>query len=30
MLKKHGYDWDGDAKDKIKQSVKDFISFKFQ
>ncbi|MDF3028005.1 MAG: transcriptional regulator, TetR family [Fluviicola sp.] len=30
MLKKHGYDWDGEAKDKIKQSVKDFISFKFQ
>ncbi len=30
MLKKNGYDWDGDAKDKIKQSVKDFISFKFQ
>jgi TetR/AcrR family transcriptional regulator len=30
MLKKHGYDWDGDAKNKIKQSVKDFISFKFQ
>lgn len=30
MLKKHGYDWDGGAKDQIKQSVKDFISFKFQ
>ncbi|WP_343634771.1 TetR/AcrR family transcriptional regulator [Fluviicola sp.] len=30
MLKKHGYDWDDSGKDKIKQSVKDFISFKFQ
>jgi TetR/AcrR family transcriptional regulator len=30
MLKKHGYDWNGEAKDKIKESVKDFISFKFQ
>lgn len=30
MLKKHGYDWDEGAKDKIKESVKEFISFKFQ
>ncbi len=30
MLKKYGYEWDGDAKDQIKQSVKEFISFKFQ
>ena len=30
MLKKYDYEWDGEAKNKIKQSVKDFISFKFQ
>lgn len=30
MLKKYDYAWDGEAKNKIKQSVKDFISFKFQ
>jgi AcrR family transcriptional regulator len=30
MLKKHNYEWDGDAKEQLKQSVKDFISFKFQ
>jgi len=30
IMKKHGYDWDGDLKDKVKESVKEFISFKFQ
>jgi len=30
MLKKYGYEWGGEAKDKIKESVKEFISFKFQ
>ncbi|MNX97532.1 hypothetical protein D3C86_1299020 [compost metagenome] len=30
IMKKHGYDWDSELKDKVKQSVKEFISFKFQ
>lgn len=30
ILKKHGYNWEVEAKEKVKQSVKDFISFKFQ
>lgn len=30
MLQKNGYDWDEDAQRRIKESVKEFISFKFQ
>ncbi|WP_343747236.1 TetR family transcriptional regulator [Fluviicola sp.] len=30
MLQKNGYDWDEDAQNRIKESVKEFISFKFQ
>lgn len=30
MLQKNGYDWDKDSQNRIKESVKEFISFKFQ
>lgn len=30
ILKKNGYDWDDDSQNRIKESVKEFISFKFQ
>lgn len=30
ILKKHGYNWEVEAKENVKQSVKEFISFKFQ
>ncbi|MDR0802134.1 TetR family transcriptional regulator [Fluviicola sp.] len=30
ILQKNGYNWDEDAQNRIKESVKEFISFKFQ
>ncbi|MNU74830.1 HTH-type transcriptional regulator RutR [compost metagenome] len=30
ILKRNGYEWDDDSQNRIKESVKEFISFKFQ